>query len=195
MLVQALGREREASLRLTLGAGTGRLVRQALTESLVLSLLGGAAGLLLGWWGTRVLAALQPAGMLPVADVAMDVRVLLVIFALTTVTGLLFGIAPAVWNAQRAPAEVLKEGGRGTGQRLGRWGNALIVSEIALALMLTLGAGLLVRSFWRLQHVDPGFEPTGVLAVGVRLGAGYDSTATQLAFFEQLREKVRALPE
>jgi predicted permease len=195
LLVQAVGREREASLRLTLGAGRPRLVRQAITESLVLAMLGGIAGLALGWWGTGALAALRPAQMLPVADVSMDWRVLASILALTTVTGLLFGIAPALWNARRVPAEVLKEGGRsGTSRRIRRWGDALVVGEVALALMLTVGAGLLLQSFWKLQRVDPGVEARGVLAVGIRLPVSYDGTVKQAAFFDALRERVQALP-
>jgi putative ABC transport system permease protein len=194
MLVQALGKEREVSLRLTLGARTGRLVRQALTESLVLSAIGGAAGIALGWWGTRALAALQPDGMLPVADVSMDWRVLGAILGLITLTGLLFGIAPALWSARRIPAEVLKEGGRSGSSRVRRWGNGLVVAEIALALMLTLGAGLLVRSFWRLQRVDPGVDPKGVLAVGIRLAAGYDSADVRRAFYARISERIRATP-
>lgn len=195
LLVQAAGREREASLRLTLGAGRSRLVRQALTESLVLATLGGMAGLALGWWGTRALAVLQPAQMLPVAEVSMDWRVLVGILALTTGTGLLFGIAPAVWNARRVPAEVLKEGGRGgTSGRLRRWGDGLVVAEVAVALILTVGAGLLLQSFWRLSRVDPGIEARGVLLAGIRLPSAYDSAAKQFAFFDALRERVHALP-
>jgi len=196
LLAQSVGREREVSLRLTLGARRGRLIRQALTESLVLSALGGVAGLALGWWGTRALASLQPAGMLPVRDVPMDLWVLAGVAAVTTLTGLLFGIAPAMWAANRVPADVLKEGGKGgsAGSRTRRWSDTLVVGEIALALVLTVGAGLLVRSFWRLQHVDPGLDPRGVLAVGIRLPAGYDSTARQEQFFNTLRERAAALP-
>ena len=112
LLVQAAGRDREAAMRLTLGAGRWRLVRQALTESLMLSAMGGAAGLLLGWWGTQGLLALQPAGLLPVSDVGIDWRVLAYIVAATTASGLLFGTAPALWNSRRVPADVLREGGR-----------------------------------------------------------------------------------
>ena len=197
LLVQALGREREAALRLTLGAGRPRLVRQALTESLVLSALGGLAGLALGWVGTRALAALQPAGMLPVRDVGVEWSVLGYVVAITTASGLLFGIAPAVWRARRVPAEVLKEGDRGgsEGRRIRQWGNALVVAEIALTLLLTVGAGLLVRSFWRLEHVDPGFDPHGVLTVSINLpSARYDTSVKVIAFFDELRERVRALP-
>lgn len=196
LLAQAVGREREISLRLTLGARTGRVVRQALTESLVLAALGGAAGLWLGWWGTRALASLQPDGMLPVMSVPMDTRVLGWVVLITSLTGLLFGIAPAIWHAGRMPAEVLKEGGKGgsVGVRSRRWAGALVVSEIALALVLTVGAGLLVRSFWELQHVDPGLDPRGVTAIGVRLSSAYDSSAKQRQFFDAAREQVAALP-
>ena len=196
LLVRALGREREVSLRLTLGAGRGRLVRQAFTECLVLSALGGAAGFVLGWWGTRTLAALQPNGMLPVANVPMDLSVMLATMGITTLTGLLFGIAPALWSARRSPADVLKEGGRGqTGRGLRRWGSALVVGEVALAMLLTLGAGLLVRSYWRLLAVDPGVATEGVLAIGVRMGTDYDTSNTrQLAFTAQALEKVGAIP-
>jgi putative ABC transport system permease protein len=197
LLAQAVGREREISLRLTLGARTGRIIRQALTESLVLALLGGAGGLWLGWWGTRALAALQPSGMLPVMSVPMDTRVLLWVFLLTTLTGLLFGIAPAVWNAARVPAEVLKDGGKGgsAGLRSRQWAGLLVIGEIALALVLTVGAGLLVRSYWQLESVDPGLDPRGVTAIGVRLSSAYDSSARQLQFFNAVRQRVSALPD
>ena len=194
LLVQAVGREREASLRLTLGANRARLVRQALTESLVLSALGGVAGFTLGWWGTRLFAALQPNGMLPVVSVPMDLRVLAAMVVLTTATGLLFGIAPALWSARRTPAEVLREGDRGASGRARRWGDALVVGELALALVLTVGAGLLLQSVRRLEQVNPGVDARGVLAVGIGLPAGYDSASQQIAFFDALRDNVRALP-
>lgn len=197
LLVQALGREREAALRLTLGASRGRLVQQALTESLVLSGLGGLAGAALGWAGTRALAAFQPAGMLPVQNVDVDWRLLLYVLAITTASGLVFGVAPALWRGRRTPAEVLKEGGRGgsDGGRIRRWGNGLVVAEISLALLLTVGAGLLIKSFWRLEHVDPGFDRSGVLTVGINLpSARYDTSTKVSAFFEELVTRVRALP-
>jgi putative ABC transport system permease protein len=197
LLVQALGREREAALRLALGAGRGRLIRQALTESLVLSALGGLAGLVLGWLGTGALVALQPAGMLPVRDVSLDWGVVAYVVAVTTLSGLLFGIAPAIWRGRRAPAEILKEGGRlaSEGSRIRRWANALVVAEIALALLLTTGAGLLVRSFWRLQQVDPGFDPKGVLAVAINLPpVKYDTSTKIVSFFDELQDRAHGLP-
>ena len=197
LLVQALGRERESALRLTLGAGRGRLVRQALTESLLLSVVGGLAGCVLGWAGTRGLAALQPAGMLRVTGVSVDWRLLVFIFGITTASGVLFGLAPAIWRGRQSPADVLKEGGRGgsEGTRIKRWGNGLVVGEVSLALLLTVGAGLLLKSFFNLGHVNPGFDPTNVLTVGISLPqARYDSSAKQIAFYDQLQDRVRALP-
>ncbi|HTS88223.1 MAG TPA: ABC transporter permease [Gemmatimonadales bacterium] len=196
LLVRAAGLEREVSLRLALGAGRGRLVRQALTESLVLSAWGGAAGILLGWWGTRLLLRLQPAGMLPVREIGISWSVLAFVTLITTLCGLLFGIAPAVWSAGRLPAEVLQEGGRGgSGHRVRRWSDLLVVSEVALALLLTIGAGLLARSFWRLSAVDPGFDGRGVLATRIILpGMRYDTSEKIAGFFDALLREGGALP-
>ena len=197
LLVQAGNRAREVSVRLALGAGRMRLVRQAVTESLVLSFLGGAAGLLLGWIGTGLLASMLPDGILRVSEFGMDWRVLGFVLAVVTVSGLLFGIAPALWSAGRQPAEALREGGRGggQGQRSRRWGNALVVGEVALALLLSVGAGLLVRSFVELRRVNPGFDPNGVVAVSLVLPeARYDTMPKVHAFWDQLVERVGALP-
>jgi len=197
MLVKASGREREAAIRLALGAGRRRLVRQALTESLVTSMLGGAAGVALGWWGTRALQALQPGGMLRVSQFEFDWVVLAYVLAITTVSGLLFGIAPALWSSRRLPLDALKDGGRGGSEsrRIRRWGERLVIGEVALALMLSIGAGLLVRSLLRLQHVDPGFDPNGVLAVRVSLPQGrYDTNEKIVSFSIQLEERLRGIP-
>ncbi|HWH03497.1 MAG TPA: FtsX-like permease family protein, partial [Gemmatimonadales bacterium] len=122
---------------------------------------------------------------------------LLFIFGITTASGLLFGLAPAIWRGRQSPADVLKEGGRGgsEGTRIRRWGNGLVVGEVSLALLLTVGAGLLLKSFFNLGHVNPGFDPTNVLTVGISLPqARYDSSAKQIAFYDQLQDRVRALP-
>ena len=196
LLVQAAGRERETALRVALGAGRFRLVRQALTESLVLSVIGGAAGLVLGWWGTRTLAALQPDGMLRVSTFALDWSVLAYVFAVTAASGLLFGIAPAIWSGRRLPADALREGARGSdGKHMRRWGDMLVVGEVAIAVLLTIGAGLFVRSFRELRRVDPGFDPAGLVAVPVSLpGSRYDSGYKVAAFQAELVTRVRALP-
>ncbi len=197
LLVRAFGRSHEIALRLALGAGRGRLVRQALTESLVLSGLGGAAGLALGWFGTRVLVAMQPAGLLPAAQVQMSWTVLAYVAGITIASGALFGIAPAVWSGRRMPGEAMKEGGRagGAGRRPRRWGHALVIGEVAIALLLTVGAGLLVRSYWKLTAVAPGFESQGVLTVHLNLSdAKYDSLTKISGFFDELRRRAAALP-
>jgi putative ABC transport system permease protein len=197
MLVKAADREREAALRLALGAGRRRLVRQALTESLVMSFVGGVAGIALGIWGTRALQAMQPAGMLRVSHFDFDWVVFGYVLAVTTVSGLLFGIAPALWSSRRAPQDALKEGGRGGSQsrRMRRWGERLVIGEVALALMLSVGAALLVRSLLRLQQVDPGFDPNGAIAAQLDLpGTRYDTGDKANAFFSRLEEQLRSIP-
>jgi putative ABC transport system permease protein len=197
LLVRAAGRERESAVRLALGAGRGRLFRQALAESAVFAGLGGAAGVALGWWGTRVLSALQPAGMLPVSDIRMSWSVVGYAFAATVMAAVIFGIAPTVWTVRRVPADVLRDEGRSASGtvRARRWGEALLVSQVALALALTLGAGLLVRSYLLLQRVDPGFDSRNVLAVSMSLpGIRYDSTHKVLAFYRELERETGALP-
>ena len=197
LLVQAIGRKRELSLRLALGAGGTRLVRQALTESLVLSVLGGLAGLAVGFIGVRALAVIQPTGLLPVSDFGIDWRVMLFLLVVTTICGLLFGVAPSLWGQRQMPANAMREGGRaiGDGARMGRWGDALVIGEVALALMLTIGAGLLVRSYAELQRVNPGFDSAGVLAVGLQLAGGrYDSSAALTRFDAQLIERSARAP-
>jgi predicted permease len=196
LLVQAAGREREASLRLALGAGRARLVRQALTESFVLSALGGACGLLVGWAGTRAFVRLQPARMLRVHDFGVDRGVILYVVGITMLSGLIFGVAPALWTRRRNPAESLKAGGRGAagGGRAKHWGDALVIGEVALALLMTVGAGLLVRSFWQVRQVDAGFDGRGVLTVGVGLSRQYDTVTKVETFMNELVTRARAIP-
>jgi predicted permease len=196
LLAHAASRDREVAVRLALGAGRGRIIRQALTESIVLSLLGGAAGLALGWWATGALLSLRPEGLLPVTDVGMSWSVLTYVLVITAASGALFGIAPALWSARRMPADAMKEGGRGSsGGHSRRWGNVLVAAEVALALLLTLGAGLFVRSLWRLNSVDPGFAAAGLLTAQVDLPEEhYDSAWKAVAFFDRLSERVSALP-
>jgi len=196
LLVRAVGRERETALRLTLGAGRVRLAKQALTESLVLSSLGGVAGVALGVVGIRVLEHLQPQGMLRVSHFEIDGMVLGFVLAIVLGSGLLFGTAPALWTGRRSPADSLREGGRGgESRRMRRWTEWLVVGEVALAVVLTLGAGLLVRSFRQLTQVDPGFDPHGVLAAQIVLsGPKYESARLAVGFFDQLVERVKTQP-
>ena len=196
LLVHALSRSRDVSLRFALGASRSRVARQALTESLVLSGVGGLGGFAAGWAGARALLAMQPSGMLPVNEIAVDYRVLAFALLLTTVTGLLFGIAPAMIATRQSPAEALNAGGRsiaGGGSR--RWGRQLVVAEVALAVLLTVGAGLLLRSYDRLSNVAPGFTPDGVMTATMSIpGSRYDSAYKVVGFYTSLMDRVRAMP-
>ncbi len=197
LLVQAAERDRETAVRIALGAGRLRLVRQGLTGSLVLAVLGGVGGLGVGWVGTRVLLALQPQGMLPVRDVAMDWRVYAGIGAVTLLGGVLFGLAPALWGIGRAPSEGLHAGGRGGGRshRNRRLSDLVIVGEVSLALVLALGAGLLTRSLIELQQVEPGFDPTGVLATTLSLPSSvYSTNSAVLGFHDRLQQGAQDIP-
>jgi putative ABC transport system permease protein len=197
LIVRALGRAREVALRLALGAGRGRLVRQWLTESLLLAFVGGTGGLALGTLGTRVLMAMQPAGLLPVTDARMDVTVYVFTLLISAGSAVLFGLAPALRTGHHSPADSMREGSRTAagGRRLRRWGDGLVVGEIAIALLLTIGAGLLIRSLWQLQRVPPGFEPRGVLAVQLNApNARYETNAKAVAFYDDLLRRLRATP-
>jgi putative ABC transport system permease protein len=197
LLVRAAGMEREVALRLALGAGRNRVMRQALTESLVLSVMGAVAGLAVGWAGIKVLVLLQPPRLLPTGDIALSWAVLGYILLITVVCAALFGAAPAAWGARRAPADALKEGGKsGSGShRVRRWNDLLVVSEVALALLLTIGACLVLRSYWRLNSVDPGFDGERILSTFVVLpNARYDSRPKVTAFFDELVTQAHALP-
>ena len=196
LLVHAVGRVRDVSLRFALGATRARVAQQAITESLVLSALGGLAGFALGWAGARGLLTLQPPGLLPVTEVGVDYRVLAFTIAVTTLSGLAFGLAPAMIATRQSPSDALTSGSRtvaGGGVR--HWGRHLVVAEVALAVMLTVGAGLLLRSYASLSKVDPGFDPNGVLTVSLNIPASrYDSANKVTAFFNTLAERVAALP-
>ena len=195
LLVRAAGRERENALRLALGAGRGRLLRQSLIESAVLAGLGGAAGLALGWIGTRMLATLQPEGLLPV-QVRMSWSALGYAAAATGLAALIFGVAPVV-RQRREAGDVLRDEGRSaTGTAGGRrFAGALLVTQIALAITLALGAGLLLRSYLLLLRVDPGFDSHQVLAVELEpRGDRYDTIDEVTTFYDELRRQTRALP-
>ena len=197
LLVRTSGRRRELAVRAALGAGRGRLVRQMLTESLALAALGGAFGIALGVAGTRLLERLQPDGLLRVASFPVDAGVLAFAALATAVAALFFGAFPAVVARRAGPGETLQEAGRsgtaGPGTR--RIVGGLVVAEVALATLLVLGAGLLVRSTVELRQVDPGFDPRGVAAVSLNLpGARYGGPPQVMAFVDELLARVRALP-
>jgi predicted permease len=194
----AAARQKDMAVRLALGARWGRIVRQLLTEGVLLALVGGAAGLLLAGWGVDVLVALIPAGMIPrAAEAGLDWRVL--VFTLTTavVSGLIFALAPAIQAARVDVSHSLKEGGgRGAvSLRRGRLRSVLVVAEVALSLVLLAGAALLIRTFANLRQVDPGFDPTNVLTFQVApAGAQYDTTAEMAEFFRRALERIKSSP-
>ena len=196
LLARAASREREVAVRTALGAGRGRLVRQLLTESVLLALLGAGAGLLLAYWAVDALR-LSGTTLVPrVEEVSIDATVLLFAVALAVVTGLLFGLAPALRVGLGDVHGALKDGARGgTGGRATRLRSALVLGEVAVALMLLVGAGLLVRSFDELNRVEAGFEPAGVLTFGINLPvARYDSIGRAVAAQAGLLERLRAMP-
>jgi putative ABC transport system permease protein len=195
LLARAAARLKEVAIRSALGAKRWHLVRQLLAESVLLALGGGALGLVLAYWGVRSLVAFNPD--LSAANVNVDGRVMLFTLAISLATGLLFGLAPALQASKANLQETLKEGGRSSaadrgGQSLRR---ALVVAEVALSLMLLVGAGLLIRSFARLQGVSPGFEPGGVLTFNLALPrAKYPSDTAQIAFYDRVLAELAATP-
>ena len=197
LLVRAAVREKEVAIRAALGAGRQRLMLQMFAESLVLAALGGILGVLLAYGAVPVIQALGADSIPRAADIAIDRRVLSFAFGATILTGLLFGLAPA-WHAARAGlGAVLKEGGRSSTSSGGRWvRSSLLVAEVALSIVLLVGATLLLRSFAKLTNVDPGFKPDGVLAFQVSLPlASYSQDASKMAFFDALLERLAALPD
>ncbi len=196
LLASAAARQKEVAIRMALGASRRRIASQLLTESVLLSLAGGALGLLLASWGIDLLTAYGPAGVPRLRDVGLDRNVLMFTFGTAMLTGLLFGLAPALHASTPDPGHMLKDGGRGsTGAGRNRMRSMLIVSEVALSLMLLVGAGLLIKSFWRLLQTDAGFNPQGVLALDVPLSrTTYKKPEQQSAAFQQLIGRMKSLP-
>ena len=197
LMARTATRRREMVIRATLGGGRRRLIRQALTESTLLAVLGGAAGLLLAKWGTRLLVAAKPAALAHLNGISMDSAVLIFGLAVSTLTGLIFGLAPA-WSASRAAAaDSLKQEGRTatTGPAGHGCRSILVVAEVALALVLLAGAGLLIKSFARLRSVDPGFNPERVISISIQLPATrYAEIPKQTGFRRELLAKLNSLP-
>ncbi|HWO02705.1 MAG TPA: ABC transporter permease [Blastocatellia bacterium] len=195
-LARAATRQREIAVRMALGASTLRIVRQLLTEGLLLSLVGGGAGLLLAVWSGELLKALMPEGLLPaVTPITVDWRVLAFAFNCAIATGLLFGLAPA-WQARKVDVNTaLKENAGKGGTARGRLRGALVVTEVALSLVLLVGAGLLIRTFANLLGVAPGFDPHNVLTCQLTLnGERYDTTNEAAAFYRDALERISSLP-
>ncbi len=198
LLARAASREKEFAIRLALGAGRRRIVRQLLTESILLAALGGILGLLLGIWWKDGLVSLIPEDFRRLVDIRLDRWVLAFSAILSGVTGVVFGLIPALQGTRSAGLYAdLKEGtGRSTGSvRHHRVRHLLVVSEVALALTLLITAGLTIRSFYHVLRVNPGFRAAGLLTMQISLpGTKYSKPAQETAFFTQLLERVRALP-
>jgi len=196
LLARAAARQKEVAIRMALGASRRRIAGQLLTESVLLSLAGGVVGLLLASWGTDLLVAYGPADVPRLRDVSLDRYVLFFTLSVSTLTGVLFGLAPALHASKPNPGNMLKESGRGasnTGRN--RMRSAWIVSEVALSLMLLGGAGLLINSFWRLLQTDAGFDATNVLALDIPLSrTTYKNPEQRSAAFEQLIGRVKNVP-
>jgi putative ABC transport system permease protein len=197
-LARAAGRGREIALRAALGAGRGRIVRQLLTESVLLAFVGGAVGLLLAWWGMGLLRAAGPETIPRLRDAGIDGRVLAFTAAVTLLTGLAFGLIPALQTSRPDLIEALKAGTRGTTAGSGgrRTRGALVVAEVAVTALLLVGAGLLLKSFWLLSNVDPGFKAERVLTAGISLNRdrGARPASRYMTLFGEAIERVRALP-
>jgi putative ABC transport system permease protein len=197
MLARATARSKEIAIRTALGASRARVIRQLLTESLLLAVAGGAIGLLLGSWGVDLIVAISPPDTPRLAEIGMDSQVFLFTLVVSLVTGLLFGLAPALTASKPDLNETLKEGVRGgsDGGRMGRMRAVLVVAEVALSLVVLIGAGLLVKSFTRLQDVNPGFDPANLLRFSVSLpGKRYGEPSDRRQFSEQLIERLKSLP-
>ena len=200
LLTRSLSRQKEVSIRAALGASRGRVIRQLLTESILLSLVGGTAGLLVAYWGVAALVKALPAAQLAALpflnSLHIDKRILLFSFGLSLLTGMVFGLAPAIQSSRLDLNEVLKEGGRnmsaGAGHRIR---SALVVTEIALAVVLLVGAGLMMKSLRRLLQANVGFRTENLLTMTVIAPAGkYTDANRQSDFNQQLTESVRSLP-
>jgi predicted permease len=196
LLARSATRQKEIAVRTALGAPRTRVIRQFLTENLLLAAMGASAGLLLAVWGTRALVALSPAFIPRVDTIGIDARVILFLIGVTVLTGMVFGLAPAMHASAVNLMDTLKDGGRGgsDGNRRNRLRSFLVASEFALALILLIGAGLMVRSFFALQSIDPGFNPNRVLSMAVSVAGTQESEPHRRAiFYQQVIERVRAL--
>jgi len=197
LLTRAAVREREIAIRTALGAARVRIIRQLLTESVLLAFLGGLLGLGLSWAATRYFTTLADNALPRGIPIGMDARVLLFMAAISVVTGILFGIFPALHLSKTNVNQTLRDEGRGStgGHSSVQLRGLLVVGQVTLSLILLIAAGLLIRSFSRLLHVDPGFDPQNVFTMNISLPTvKYADAQKQVAFFDDLLRRVSALP-
>src|SRR5262245_1453272 len=197
LLARAAAREREIAIRVALGAGRIRLLKQVFAESVLLALIGGVAGVLLALWGVEILKIIGAQTMPRLHEVNIDLVVLGVTLAICVGTGIIFGLAPGLASSRPELTEALKEGGRNStvGTRRNRLRNGLVIAEVALALVLLSGAGLLIKSFTRLQNVNPGFNPRNALTFEVSLPKmQYSDDASIVRFNNEAQRRIAALP-
>jgi putative ABC transport system permease protein len=195
VLARSIDRRRDIAVRQAMGAGRRRIVRELITESIVLALLGGGLGLGLAEWGTQALVDFIPRNIPRISQIGINGGVFAFALAVSLATGILFGLVPAIGAARTNLVDALKEGGRtlgGSGHN--RLRAAFVVSEMGLALTLLMGAGLVIRSFERLEHVNPGLDPHNLLTFRVDLPDARYSTEQRVNFFDQLRQNLEALP-
>jgi putative ABC transport system permease protein len=196
-LARATARQKEIVIRAALGAGRGRLIRQLLTESLLIALLGGALGLLLALWGTELITTLGKEFIPSLSRIEIELPVLAFTLAVSVGAGILFGLAPAIQLSRVELNEGLKEGGRNAGGSMGqrRLRNGLIVAEVAMAVVLLISAGLLIRSVIHLHRASPGFNTGNLLTMNVSLpSAKYPDAPKWVAFYDQISQRIQALP-
>jgi predicted permease len=195
LLARSAARQKEIAIRAAMGASRGRVLRQMLTESILLSAIGGIAGLLISIWLTDLLMSIVPEGAPRLDQVGIDYRVLSFALGVSALTGILFGLVPALQASKLDVTSALKEGGRGgEGHRRTNARSLLLISEVALSLMLLVGAGLLIKSFLRLQELRPGFNAHNVLIANVALPGAKYKDQQFVEFFRQLKERLEASP-
>ncbi|HKS66905.1 MAG TPA: ABC transporter permease, partial [Candidatus Acidoferrales bacterium] len=197
LLARAAARQKELAVRTALGARRSRVIRQVLTENLLLALMAGSVGLLLAYAGTRALVALSPADIPRVETVSIDSDVVMFLLFITILTSIAFGLVPALQASRVNLTDTLKENSRGSSEGIhrNRLRNILVVSEFALALTLLIGAGLMIRSFVALESIDPGFNPHGVLSMIVPVAGSREADpGRRPIFYRQMIERVRAVP-
>ena len=193
MLARATSRQREMAVRVALGASRWRVVRQLLTESLVLAVAGGALGLLMAQWGVELILAFSADSIPRTSEIGLDNRVLFFTIAVSMFTGIVFGLAPALQASRTDVQEALKETSRGVTGGRHRLRQVLVIAEVSLTLVLLIGAGLLIRSFYRLQQVNPGFVEEHELSFRVQLPVKkYPGEQQWLNFYQQAMEKLRS---